>query len=291
VFKNTMLTLVCVGVILNLALTLYTLNMVKNASGQLLGVADGAADRLNDVSTVASHLGELREQLSSLTTLADTLADAIGPTSRLAFNLFPISIPNLVNEVLRQNFKNMAQNVTKLALGVEKVMRLFNQGHGMLDTARYASLVSSVSKQVTYLKPVRGQGAVPPEDPANNDLVHMVVSGLFNVIDFEVDSAKPWRRLASTCMDFVDNFSAVNWSGVYYGARGQRMSWSVNNQITEPLRVVFDYCSALANLTGGDTGVEPEGFSLNDVLDMLGAGVDNDASSKLVDEPDQPGEN
>jgi len=239
--KNIMIVSMFVVVMLNLGLTVYTLNVVKNASTQLSSGTTGLSD-------VKVHL----QQLSSMATQVQQLMDSLGPKSRLAFNLFPVSIPNLLNEVLRVDFQALAQNLTRFALGVESVMRQNNQGEGMLSVAQYSSLVASIAKQANYLKPVQNPKYAPPEDLENNDLMHFVVSGLMNIIDFEVDDPQPWAELASTCMDFVDNFLSVNWAGNYVGEYGNRLSWSIMQQIQSPFQSVFDYCFALANLTMSD---------------------------------------
>jgi len=261
--KNIMIVSMFVVVMLNLGLTVYTLNVVKNASTQLSSGTSG----LSDVNT---HL----QQLSSMATQVQQLMDSLGPKSRLAFNLFPISIPNLLNEVLRVDFQSMAHNISKLALSVESAMRFHNQGEGMLSAAQYSSLVASVAKQVNYLKPVNNPKYAPPEDTENNDLVLLVVSGLMNIIDFEVDDPQPWAELASTCMDFVDNFLSVNWAGTYTGEYGQRLSWSIMQQVQSPFQSVFDYCFALANLTTSDQ------FNLGDMLAHLNDQVSDPNSNK-----------
>jgi len=231
-------------VILNLSLSIYTLNVVRNASTQLSAGTQG----ISDVTT----------QLNQISTVAKNVMDAIGPATRLDFNIFPISVPNIINEFLRVPFREASANLTRMALAVEMAMRTHNDASGMLQTARWASLIGSITKQVGQLKAVVGAG-VPDPDPANNDLLHLFTSTLLNVIDFEFDSPQPWNRLAITCMHFVDNFLAVNWSGVYRGVNGQTQSWNINNSIQSPFQSIFDYCAALSNLT-------LEGGS---ILDML----------------------
>jgi len=246
--QNVLMTVMLCGIMANVALSLYTLNVVRDASTQMSSGSTGLA-------TVTS-------QLSELNNLATQITDALGPKSRLNFNMFPINVPNLINEVLRVNFHPMAVNISRLARSVESVMRKYNEGEGMLSTAQYASLVGSVAKQVEYLKPVTDPNHQPPEDTANNDLLHFMFSALFNVIDMEVDDPKPWAELASTCMEFVDNFVAVNWAGTYTGAHGQRRQWNIMGSIQTPFQAIFDYCSALSNLT------QSSQFYLGDMLDM-----------------------
>jgi len=168
-----------------------------------------------------------------------------------------------------------AVNITKIAIGVENAMRAKNQGAGMLDTAKYASLVASIGKQAAFLKHVDGAG-VPSPDPANNDLVHFVTSALMNVLDFEFDSAKPWSQLATTCMDFADNFLSVNWSGLYRGPNGQRLNWDINQAIQGPFQDVFHYCYALQNLT-------LSGGSILDIFDDDWDGVNDDTDARKSD--------
>jgi hypothetical protein len=222
-------------VITNLVLTIYMLSAMNKASTQLQFGTTG----LTDMTT----------QLKDLNKMAGLIQDAFGPASRLPFNVFPVSVPDLLNEVLRMDFTIPAQNISRVAKAVDNVMRHFNDGNDMLQTAQYASLVQSITKQVALLKPVTNPAHSPPADDNNDDLVHFLISAAFNVIDLQVSSPKPWRQLASTCMDFIDNFLGVSWSGVYTGAYGNRLTWNINKAIHGPIRAVFDYCQAIANLT------------------------------------------
>jgi len=232
--KTLMMCVMFVVVILNMSLSVYTLNVVRNASTQLSSGSQG----LSDVTT----------QLNQLSTLATTLVDAIGPATRLNFNMFPINIPNVLNEFLRVPFRDASSNLTRMASAVENAMREHDDASGMLETARWASLIGSITHQVSYLKKVVGAGS-PVADPANNDLLHFLTSALLNVVDFQFDSPVPWNRLAMTCMDFVDNFLAVNWSGIYRDEWGDQQSWNINDAIASPFQSIFDYCAALSNLT------------------------------------------
>jgi len=253
-----MIFIMCIVVVLNFALTLYTLHFLSQASTQL--------------SVGTAGVSDVSSKLTSLNDVANQLIDAIGPKSRLIWNIFPVSIPNLLNEVLRVDFQPMALNITRLAVGVESVMRAYNQGEDMLETAQYASLVSSIAKQVHYLKPVGDGGSQPPNDTANNDMVHMLFSAVFNIIDLEVDSPEPWTRLAGTCMTFVDNFLSVDWSGYYTGAHGQQLQWDINSSIASPFQAIFDYCAALDKLTEENNDHPSfQKFKLTDVLDKMEA--------------------
>jgi len=218
----------------NLSLSVYTLNVARNASTQL--------------STGTQGISDVTTQLTQLNDLATNLQAAIGPGSRLGFNLFPINVPNVVNELLRVPFHDAASNLTRMAAAVELAMREHNSASGMLDVARWASLIGSITKQVGFLKKVTGTGA-PVADPDNNDVLHFVTSALLNVVDFQFDSPQPWNRLATTCMTFVDNFLAVNWSGVYRDQYGDIEHWNINESIANPFQQIFDYCAALSNLT------------------------------------------
>jgi len=231
--KNGMIFVMFVVVILNLSLSVYTLNVVRNASTQL--------------STGSQGLSDVTTQLNTLSTLASNLMTAIGPATRLDFNIFPINVPDVLNEFLRVPFRQASGNITRLALAVESAMRR-NTEPGMLQTARYASLVASITGKVGQLKKVVGAG-VPVSDPANNDLLHLLTSALLNVVDFQFDSPVPWNRLAQTCVSFIDNFLAVNWSGTYRDEWGQIRTWNINNAIVGPFQSVYDYCEALSNLT------------------------------------------
>jgi len=243
-----MMCVMFVVLIANLSLSVYTLNVVHNASTQL--------------STGTQSISDVTTQLTQLNTLATNLNDAIGPATRLNFNMFPINVPNVLNELLRVPFRDASANLTRMASAVELAMREHDSASDMLDVARWAILIGSITQQVGYLKKVVGPG-VPVEDPANNDVLHFITSALLNVIDFQFDSPEPWNRLAVTCMAFVDHFLAVNWSGTYRDQYGNVETWNINESIANPFQQIFDYCAALSNLT-------LPGGSLLDMLDENG---------------------
>jgi len=117
----------------------------------------------------------------------------------------------------------------------------------MLNVAKYASLVKSISSRVNTIKPVFP--SPPSSDPDGDNSVVDVVGYISQWMDGQTNITSI-VALANTCVAMLDAMMNTDFSGYYTWGQGSYYgTWDINYNMRDVLPKIMQYCVRLSKIT------------------------------------------